>query len=159
MGESLGISDVICKAMSIPSGEYASKAYLKSMTMHDLKSMLEAAELVGLFNVIWHGVEELQAGAETIGPCASGACKFQIGQVTAASIKCCVCGDLKKSGRKMLFCTLCPKVICPMCLDDVEEPVVAKRSQTLPAPATCLRTTTTRTARATRFSPRDTADG
>merc|ERR1712113_193099 len=30
---------------------------------------------------------------------------------------------------------------------------------TMPAPATCLRTTTTRTARATRFSPRDRLDG
>lgn len=118
--ESLGVSDVICKAMRIPLEGQEASLYLSSLTSDDVKRMLEAAELAGLFSVIWSGIEDLQSGAaKTSGSCAAGACSFEVGNVTATSVECSACGEEKRCGRKMHFCSSCSKVVCPSCLEEV----------------------------------------
>mmetsp|Transcript_52348 Transcript_52348/g.132285 ORF Transcript_52348/g.132285 Transcript_52348/m.132285 type:complete len:318 (+) Transcript_52348:71-1024(+) len=131
--ESFGINDVICQAMNIPSGENQTTLHLKNLAIDDVRRMLEAADLSGLFNVIWSGIEDLQSGSKPIPSCALGHCDFEAGHVTRASIECSVCGDEKKSGRKMHFCTSCSKAVCPSCVDEAE-PVVG-RTTTLSAVA------------------------
>mmetsp|Transcript_94851 Transcript_94851/g.239105 ORF Transcript_94851/g.239105 Transcript_94851/m.239105 type:complete len:320 (+) Transcript_94851:91-1050(+) len=131
--QSWGVSDVICKAMSIPSGDMQATLHLKNLTADDVRSRLERAELSGLFSVIWSGIEALQSDDKTVDFCAGGACHFEVGQVTVASIQCSVCGDEKRSGRMMKFCTSCPKAVCPSCAEEDALPMGRTRSKTMPA--------------------------
>jgi len=137
--ECLGISEVICKAIAMPSGDDQATAYLKSMTKDKLKSLLESADLSGLISAIWSGIEELQSNDKTCGRCANGACNFHVGQVSTPTTKCSVCGDEKRCGRKMNFCTSCSNAVCPSCAPDTK-PVVPTQSQPDPAPVSRSKT-------------------
>lgn len=126
--ECLGVSEVICQAMAIPTGDDQAIVHLKKMTKDDLAGLLESAQLSGLLSVIWSGIEKLQSDDSARSRCSS-ACNFHAGQVSSPGMKCSACGDEKKCGRKMNFCTSCCNAVCASCMPDTEEPVAPTKSR------------------------------